>query len=143
MADSSFPKIRRDVAQILKNNEFNIPDTADEILAILNLEGEKYELVCITLRKIQLNLKKSKKIIDQLNSEWWNCEIPWKPMSLKIPSGSSMDLSVRKNLFSVRLQQRIRLSSILEQIREIADFEGSTSVEIAPENSARKYRTEN
>ena len=52
-------------------------------------------------------------------------------MSLKIPSGSSMDLSVRKNLFSVRLQQRIRLSSILEQIREIAGFEGSTSVEIA------------
>ena len=66
MADSSFPKIRRDVAQILKNNEFNIPDTADEILTILNLEEEKYELVCIYLRKIQLNLKKSKK---SLNSE--------------------------------------------------------------------------
>ena len=69
MAYSSFPKIRRDVAQILKNNEFNIPDTADEILTILNLEEEKYELVCIYLRKIQLNLKKSKKSIDQLNSE--------------------------------------------------------------------------
>ena len=39
---------------------------------------------------------------------------------------------VKKNLFSLRLpQQRIRLSSVLEQIRETATIEGSTPVEIA------------
>ena len=43
-----------------------------------------------------------------------------------------MDSNVKKNLFSIRLQQqRIRLSSILEIIRGTAIIEGSSPIEIA------------
>ena len=38
MAEAPLPKNRRDLARILKQNEFNIPDTADEIIAILNVD---------------------------------------------------------------------------------------------------------
>ena len=108
----------------MKNNEFNILVTADDIVSILNLDEERYESVMALLRKIQTNIIKSKKNIDQLNTEWWNSEIPREPNSIIIipPSNSSTlvttDSNVRKNLFSIRLQQqRIRLSSILEQIK--------------------------
>ena len=124
MAEATLPKNRRDLAQILKNNEFNILVTADDIVSILNLDEERYESVMALLRKIQTNIIKSKNNIDQLNTEWWNSEIPREPNSIIIipPSNSSTlvttDSNVRKNLFSIRLQQqRIRLSSILEQIK--------------------------
>ena len=42
MAEASLPKDRRDLAQILKHNEFNISDTADEIIAILDLDEQKH-----------------------------------------------------------------------------------------------------
>ena len=60
-----------------------------------------------------------------------------EPKSLSItPSNPSTSVytesNVNKNLFYLRLpQQRIRLYSILEQIRETATIEGSTPVEIA------------
>ena len=137
MAEAPQPKNRRDIALILKLNEFNIYDTADEIIAILNLDEEKHDSVTSLLKRIQSQIRKSKKNVDQLNIEWCNCPIPWEPKSLDItPSDTSTSLytqsNVKKNLFSLRLpQQRIRLSSILEQIRETATIEGSTPVEIA------------
>ena len=121
----------------MKHNEFNIPDTADEIIAILNLDEEKHDSVTSLLKRIQSQIRKSKKNVDQLNTEWWNCPIPWEPKYLDItPPDTSTSLytqsNVKKNLFSLRLpQQRIRLSSILEQIRETATIEDSTPVEIA------------
>ena len=43
-----------------------------------------------------------------------------------------MDSNVKKIIFSIRLQQqRIKLSSILELIRETAIIEGSSPIEIA------------
>ena len=65
------------------------------------------------------------------------CPIPCEPKSLSItPSDSSTSVYTesnvkKKNLFSLRLPQRIRLSSILEQIKETATIEGSTPIEIA------------
>ena len=38
MAEAPLPKNRRDIAQILKLKEFNIPDTADEVNSIFNLD---------------------------------------------------------------------------------------------------------
>ena len=123
MAQGPLPENRRDLAHILKNNEFNILVAADEIVSILNLDEERYESVTFLLRKNQNNIRKSKKNVDQLNTEWWNSAIPWEPKSTKTPSNSStlvsLDSNVRNNLFSIRLQQqRVRLSSILELIRE-------------------------
>ena len=136
MAQGPLPENRRDLAQILKNNEFNILVAADEIVSILNLDEERYESVTFLLRKIQNNIRKSKKFVDQLNNEWWNSAIPWEPKSTKTPSNSStlvsLDPNIRKNLFSIRLQQqRVRLSSILELIRETAIIEGYSPIEIA------------
>ena len=138
MTEAPLPKNRRDFAQILKNIEFNITVTADEIVSILNLDEERYESVMVLLRKIQTNIRKSKKNLDQLNTEWWNSAIPWEPKSIIIipPSNYSTlvttDSNVRKNLFSILLQQqRIRLSSILELIRETAIIECPSPIEIA------------
>ena len=136
MAGAPIPNYRRDIALILKQNEFDIPDTANEIIAILNLDEEKHDSVTSLLKRIQSQIRKSKTNVDQLNTEWWNCPIPWEPKSLDItPSDTSTSLytqsNVKKNLFSLRLpQQRIRLSSILEQRRQTATIEDSTPVEI-------------
>ena len=81
MAEAPLPKNRRDLAQILKHNEFDIPDTADEIIAILNLDEEKHDSVTFLLKKIQTNIRKSKKNIDLLNTEWWNSALPWEPFT--------------------------------------------------------------
>ena len=45
MAEVPLPKKRRDLARILKQNEFTIPDTADEIIAILKVGEEKHDSV--------------------------------------------------------------------------------------------------
>ena len=84
MTGAPHPKNRRDLAQILKNIEFNITVTADEIVSILNLDEERYESVMVLLRKIQTNIRKSKKNLDQLNTERWNSAIPWEPKSIII-----------------------------------------------------------
>ena len=137
MAEAPPPENRRDIARILKQNGFNIPDTADEIIAILNVDEEKHDSVTFLLKRIQTHIRKSKKNVDELNTEWWTCPIPWEPKSLSIiPLDTSTSVytqsNVKKNLFSLRLpQQRIRLSSILELIRETAAIEDSTPFEIA------------
>ena len=76
--------------------------------------------------------------LDQLNTEWWNSAIPWEPKSIIIipPSKYSTLVTtysnVWKNLFSIRLQQQhIRLSFILELIRETTIIECSSPIEIA------------
>ena len=49
-----------------------------------------------------------------------------------VSTSDYMHSNARKNLFSLRLaQQRVRLSSLLKQMRETATIEGSTPVEIA------------
>ena len=141
MAEVSFPRNRRDFAYILKKNEFNIPEAVNEVITLLNIEEELTDSVASYMRIVQSNLKKSKKSVDQLNSEWWISEIPWQAKPNKVPvkcSGSSGSLKTstqsqtRKSLFSVTLQQqRTRLSFILEQLKEVASIENSSPVVIA------------
>ena len=57
------PENIRDLAQILKNNKFNIPAAADEIVSILNLDEERYESVTFLLRKIQNNIESRRKML--------------------------------------------------------------------------------
>ena len=72
-----------------------------------------------------------------MNTEWWNCAIPWEPKSISttpsnVYTSDYIHYNAKKNLVSLRLaQQRIRLSSLLEQMRETATIEGYTPVEIA------------
>ena len=71
-----------------------------------------------------------------MNTEWWNCAIPWEPKSISttpsnVYTSDYIHSNAKKNLFSLRLAQRIRLSSLLEQMRETVTIEGSTPVEIA------------
>ena len=69
MAEAPLPKKRRDIARILKQNEFNIPDTGDEIMATLNLDEEKPDYNTFLLKKIQTHIRKYNKKVDQLNTE--------------------------------------------------------------------------
>ena len=133
MAEGPVLKSRRDLAQILIQNEFDIPCNSSKILELLNLNEEKLESVISLLNKIKTNIKKSKKnIVDTLNTEWWNHEIPWQSRSIPNTSSVLVNPKVRKNLFSLQLQQqRLRLSFLLEQVRETSTIEGSTPVEIA------------
>ena len=132
MAEGRILKTRRDLAQILTQNEFNIAVTASKVLELLNFDETKLVPITSLLSKIKTNIKRSKRSVDSLNSEWWNHEIPWESNRIQVTTSVSMDSKVKKNLFSLQLQQqRIRLSSILEQIRETAIMEGSTPVEIA------------
>ena len=132
MAEGPILKTRRDLAQILTQNEFNIAVTASKVLELLNFDETKLVPITSLLYKIKTNIKRSKRSVDSLNSEWWNHEIPWESNRIQVTTSVSMDSKVKKNLFSLQLQpQRIRLSSILEQIRETAIMEGSTPVEIA------------
>ena len=46
MADAQkIPIYRRYLSHILKRNEFRIPDTADEIMTILNLHEDNHDTV--------------------------------------------------------------------------------------------------
>ena len=132
MAEGPILKTRRDLAQILAQNEFNITVTASKVLELLNLDETKLVTITSLLSKIKMNIKRYKRSVDSLNSEWWNHEIPWESNPIQITTSVSIESKVKKNLFSLQLQQqRIRLSSILEQIRETAIMEGSTPLEIA------------
>ena len=61
--------------------------------------------------------------------------IPWEPRPKKVglqSSFGSSDLYARKPLFKISLQQqRTRLSSILEQLKETTIAENTTPIEIA------------
>ena len=63
MTEAPLPKNRRDLAQILKHNEFNIPDTADEIIVILDLDEQKHDSVILLLKKIQLILENPRNML--------------------------------------------------------------------------------
>ena len=85
MAEVSFPRNRRDFAFILKKNEFNIPEAVNEVITLFNIEEELTNSVTSYIRIVQPNLKKSKKSVDQSNSEWWTSEIPWQAKPNKVP----------------------------------------------------------
>ena len=63
---------RRDLAQILTQNVFNIAVTFSKVLELLNFDETKLVPITSLLSKI----KRSKRIVASLNSEWWNHEIP-------------------------------------------------------------------
>ena len=110
MAEVSFPRNRRDFVHILKNNEFNIPEAVNEVIALLNIEEELTDSFTSYIILVQSNFKKAKKSLDQLNNEWWTSQIPCdaKPNMVLVkssgPFGSlktSTQSQTRKSLFSV------------------------------------------
>ena len=111
-----------------------VPETVDEVINILNIEDLR-ESVTSYVKIVQVTLKKSKKSPNQLTSEWWTSVIPWEPRPKKVGLQSSFrssDFHARKPLFKISLrQQRTRLSSILEQLKETAIAENTTPIEIA------------
>ena len=103
MAEGPILKTRRDFAQILTQNEFNIAVTASKVLEMLNFDEKKLVPITSLLSKIKTNIKRSKKSVDSLNSEWWNHEIPWESNPIQVTTSVSIDSKV-KNLFSLQLQ---------------------------------------
>ena len=63
MAEAPLPKKRRDLARILKQNEFNIPAAADEIIAILNVDEEKHDSVTFLLKGFKATLENLRKTL--------------------------------------------------------------------------------
>ena len=85
MAEGPILKTRRDLAQILTQNEFNIAVTASKVLELLNFAETKLVPITSLLSKIKTNITRSKRSVDSLNSEWWNHEIPWNQIAYKLP----------------------------------------------------------
>ena len=68
MAEGPILKTRRDLAQILAQNEFNITVTASKVLELLNLDETKLVTITSLLSKIKVNIKRYKRSVDSLNS---------------------------------------------------------------------------
>lgn len=68
MAEGPILKTRRDLAQILAQNEFNITVTASKVLELLNLDETKLVTITSLLSKIKMNIKRYKRSVDSLNS---------------------------------------------------------------------------
>ena len=79
MAGAPLAKGRRDLAQIMKITSSTFSVTADQIVSIKNFDEERYESVTFLLRKIHTNIRKSKKNVDQLNTEWWDPQFHGNP----------------------------------------------------------------
>ena len=135
MAQDKIPRNRRDLANILRVQDNKVPETVDEVINILNIEEDLRESVTSYVKIVQVTLKKSKKPPHQLVSGWWTSVIAWEPRPKKLGPQSSFgssDLHAREPLFKISLQQqRARLSSILEQLKETTIAENTTPIEIA------------
>ena len=136
------PKTRLDLAKILSGNNFDVNLSVDQILRALNLEDDKRHSVLSLLGKISINIKKSKKSVDNLNGDWWEVEIPWNTVietndhdqsSLQDPASSidcnfKLDPNIerRKHFDEIQLRsKKIRLdqTGILSSIRQLANLE--------------------
>ena len=136
MASAQFPQSRSDIAYILTQNEYGILATVNEVIDSLNIEDEMRQSVTSYVKIVLASMKKSKKSLENLNNEWWTAKIPWESRAERACSISkssiTSELNVRKPLLKLSLQQqRTRLSSILEQLREIVSVEESTPFVIA------------
>ena len=136
MASAQFPQSRSEIACILTQNEYGILATVNEVIDSLNIEDDLRQYVTSYVKIVLASMKKSKKSLENLNNEWWTAKIPWESRAERACSISKSsiisELNVRKPLLKLSLQQqRTRLSSILEQLREIASVEDSTPFVIA------------
>ena len=133
MAQAQFPLTRPDIAHIQKQNEYDILSTVSEIADSLNIEDDLIESVTSYVKIVLANMKKSKKSLANLNNQWWTAILPWEYRAVKACNKSSKSsLNARMPLLKLSLQQqRTRLSSILEQLREVASVEDSIPIVIA------------
>ena len=145
MAECSLiPKTRRDFAKFLRDNSYNIMKTLSQLEDNFELDHEKRNTLQSMLQRIRDNSKRSKKSIDLLDGEWWDHSLDFEtklkkrrvslPVELSVSSASESKTPVhhRKNINYVSLkQQRLRLSSVLEAIRILAEIEQVSEVKIA------------
>ena len=138
------PKTRRDIAKFLKENDYNILKTLYQLEDFFELDKGKRNSLQSMLQRIRENSKKSKKSIDTLIGDWWDYSLNFEPNSKKrcvllpveVAVSSVIEtkatVSHRKHIDDISWkQQRSRLSSVLEAIQVLAQFEQVSEVKIA------------
>ena len=141
MADQLFiPKNRLDLALMLEKNDFDIHLTVLNIVSVPNLQEDLKPCVNSLVYKIFKSVKKSKKLVDKLEGEWWSVDIPWKIMESQVTSQQtrpSIDFKIdpnserRKPLDDLQIRsKKIRLDQIgiLSSIRNLASLENISVV---------------
>ena len=136
------PKTRLDLARILKANDYGISETLFQLERQLELELDQdiKDSLRALLRRIKDAAKKARKSLDNLEGDWWNSEISleletkvglsFEPPSIDVKEATYVHH--RKDLDNITLQQqRVRLSSVLDSIRVLAEIENTSQVKIA------------
>ena len=136
------PKTRLDLARILKANDYGISETLFQLERQLELELDQdiKDSLRALLRRIKDAAKKARKSLDNLEGDWWNSEISleletkvglsFEPPSIDVKEATYVHY--RKDLDNITLQQqRVRLSSVLDSIRVLAEIENTSQVKIA------------
>ena len=136
MAECSvIPKTRRYIAKFLKENDYNILKTLNQLEEYFALDKGKRNSLLSMLQRIRENSKKSKKSIDTLIGDWWDYSLNFEPNSKKRCVSLPVEVAVssvietkatvshRKHIDDTSWkQQRSRLSSVLEAIQALAQF---------------------
>ena len=84
-------------------------------MRVLGLDEERKSAISSQFRKVNQDLRKSKKSPESLSTDkWWSSEIPWQPCQqddpTKITVGADAPKAFRKTILSLCLsQQRKRL----------------------------------
>ncbi|KAI6648395.1 hypothetical protein LOD99_8185 [Oopsacas minuta] len=121
-------------------HDYDINQTADGVVRILNLEEDKRHSVYSLKSKVSHNFRKSKKSIESLDGEWWSASISWIPVKPKstqsFPSVSGCDVESgiilvpnverRKSIDDIQVgSKKIRSdrTGILTWIRQLAQLE--------------------
>ena len=84
---------------MLKRHDFDVNDSTESLIRILGLDDEKGAAISSQFRKINANLKKSKKSPESLLSttdQWLKGEIPWQPSQNQSSTKTTVKLDAPK-----------------------------------------------
>ena len=122
----------------------NFLKTLNQLEEVFELDKGKRNSLQSMLQRIRENSKKSKKSIDALIGDWWDYSLNFEPNSKKRCVSLPVEVAVssvietkatvfhRKHIDDISWkQQRSRLSSVLEAIQALAQFEQVSEVKIA------------
>ena len=123
----SVPKTRLDLAVNLQRVGYDVHKTNVELTKIIDIDDDIMDSLNTLMSKMNRNIQSSKKWVENISGELWNCEIPWqipitkkfcktslKPLASVSQEVSSVKLSRSKSLESLTCkQQRTRLAAVI------------------------------
>ena len=115
----------------MKEKDNNISQTIVKLEEYFELDLAKRDSLHGILRRIRDTVRKSKKSLDSIGGEWWNSVILESDFKKRRDTENS-SVHYRKSIDNLSLkQQRLRLSTVLDTIRVLAEIEKNSEIKIA------------